>query len=289
MAKALIKLCFTISIICLLFISFINIKTLCSEEDVSKDIVTAHTGLSHGIEIECDITKFVGESLKYDVGFWIFNKIGTVELQTLRDGNNIVVTIDGSTTGMIDGILHRHNLYKTTLTLDKDMSRLKPLSTYEKKIKGDKERVKVTDYDYVNNMRKFTIWKNGKFRREREVQLDSKVSDDGISAFYNLRSEMYGEIKDGARFNICTAYKDRTSDSTIYVRTPVNSDNLYKRMGSNLTASFAAEISIDPEVFDSKDGKVVILFTDDLLPIGFIAKNVLGFGDLYGNLEEKTN
>ena len=100
---------------------------------------------------------------------------------------------------------------------------------------------------------------------------------------------MYGKIKDGARFNISTAYKDRTSDSTIYVRTPVNSDNLYKRMGSNFTASFAAEISIDPEVFDSKDGKVVILFTDDLLPIGFIAKNVLGFGDLYGNLEEKAN
>ncbi|MBT6562892.1 MAG: DUF3108 domain-containing protein [Candidatus Scalindua sp.] len=289
MAKTLIRLTFPAGIICLLFISFINIKTLCSEEDVSKDIVTAHTGLSHGIEIECDITKFVGESLKYDVGFWIFNKIGTVELQTLRDGNNIVVTIDGSTTGMIDSILHRHNLYKTTLTLDKDMNRLKPLSTYEKKIKGDKERVKVTDYDYVNNMRKFTIWKNGKFRREREVKLDSKVSDDGISAFYNLRSEMYGEIKDGARFNISTAYKDRTSDSTIYVRTPVNSDNLYKRMGSNLTASFAAEISIDPEVFDSKDGKVVILFTDDFLPIGFIAKNVFGFGDLYGNLEEKTN
>ena len=289
MAKTLIRLTFPAGIICLLFISFINIKTLCSEEDVSKDIVTAHTGLSHGIEIECDITKFVGESLKYDVGFWIFNKIGTVELQTLRDGNNIVVTIDGSTTGIIDSILHRHNFYKTTLTLDKDMSRLKPLSTYEKKIKGDKERVKVTDYDYVNNMRKFTIWKNGKFRREREVKLDSKVSDDGISAFYNLRSEMYGEIKDGARFNISTAYKDRTSDSTIYVRTPVNSDNLYKRMGSNLTASFAAEISIDPEVFDSKDGKVVILFTDDFLPIGFIAKNVFGFGDLYGNLEEKTN
>jgi hypothetical protein len=100
---------------------------------------------------------------------------------------------------------------------------------------------------------------------------------------------MYGEIRDGARFNICTAYKNKSADTTIYVRTPVNSDNLYKRKESNFTASFAADINIDPEVFDSKDGKLVILFTDDLLPIGFIAKNVLGFGDLYGNLEEKTN
>ena len=289
MAKALVRLCFTISIICLLFIFFVNIETLCSEEDVSKDIVTAHTGLSRGAETECDITKFVGESFKFNVGFWIFNKIGTVELQTVSDGNNLVVTIDGSTTGMIDGILHRHNLYKTTMILDKDINRLKPLNTYEKKVKGDKERVKITDYDYVNNMRKFTIWKDGKLRREREVKLENKVSDDGVSAFYNLRGEMYGEIEDGAKFNISTAYKDRSADSTINVRTPVNSDKLYKRKGSNYTASFAAEISIDPEVFNSKDGKVVILFTDNLLPIGFIAKNVIGFGDLYGNLEEKTN
>lgn len=289
MAKTLMMLSFTTGIICLLFISVINIETLRSEENVNNDIVTTHTGLSLETATECDISKYVGETLKYNVGFWIFNKIGTVELQTLRDGNNIVVTIDGSTTGMIDGILHRHNLYKTTLMLDKDINRLKPLSTYEKKIKGDRERVKVTDYDYVNNMRKFTIWKDGEFRREREVKLDSKVSDDGISSFYNLRCEIYGKIKDGARFNISTVYKDRSADSTIYVRTPVNSDSKYKRQGSGFTASFAAEINIDPEVFDSKDGKVVILFTDDFLPIGFIAKNVLGFGDLYGNLEEKTN
>lgn len=289
MAKVLKTLSLPISLICLLFISLIHIETLCSEEYVNKNIATTHTGLSNETETECDITKFVGESFKFNVGFWIFNKIGTVVLQTISDGSNLVVTIDGSTTGMIDGILHRHNVYKTTMTLDKDINRLRPLSTYEKKVKGDKERVKVTDYDYVNNIRKFTIWKDGKLRREREVKLGSKISVDGISAFYNLRGEMYGEIKDGAEFNISTAYKDRSADSTINVRTPVNSDKLYKRKGSNFTASFAAEISVDPEVFDSKDGKVVILFTDDLLPIGFIAKNVLGFGDLYGNLEEKTN
>lgn len=289
MAKVLKTLSLPISLICLLFISLIHIETLCSEEYVNKNIATTHTGLSNETETECDITKFVGESFKFNVGFWIFNKIGTVVLQTISDGSNLVVTIDSSTTGMIDGILHRHNVYKTTMTLDKDINRLRPLSTYEKKVKGDKERVKVTDYDYVNNIRKFTIWKDGKLRREREVKLGSKISVDGISAFYNLRGEMYGEIKDGAEFNISTAYKDRSADSTINVRTPVNSDKLYKRKGSNFTASFAAEISVDPEVFDSKDGKVVILFTDDLLPIGFIAKNVLGFGDLYGNLEEKTN
>ena len=133
---------------------------------------------------------------------------------------------------MIDSILHRHNFYKTTLTLDKDMNRLKPLSTYEKKIKGDKERVKVTDYDYVKNMRKFTIWKERENSVENaKLSLIVKLVTTESQRFITSEVKCTGEIKDGARFNISTAYKDRTSDSTIYVRTPINSDNLYKRDG----------------------------------------------------------
>ena len=52
---------------------------------------------------------------------------------------------------------------------------------------------------------------------------------------------------------------------------------------------FAADITMDPEIFDSEEGKLVILFTGDLKPVGFIAKNVIGFGDLYGVLDEEVN
>lgn len=271
--------------------SLLHAGALCSAEYENVNSAPISSALPSESEPEKrnNITKFDGESFNYNIGFWIFKKMGIVKLQSKKEDNNIIVTIDAYTTGMIDKVLHRHNFYKTTMTLDNDTHKLKPLDTYEKKIKGDNERIKITNYDYVNNIRKFRIWKDGIFHRENEVTFDKKVSDDGISALYNLRNEMYGEIKEGASFNICTVYKDSSTDSEILVRSPKNSDKLSKWNNTPFNASFATDITMDPEIFDSEEGKLVILFTDDLLPIGFIAKDVLGFGDLYGVLKEGAN
>ena len=175
------------------------------------------------------------------------------------------------------------------MALDSDIKRWKPLNSYEKKIKGEKERIKITNYDYVNEVRKFKILKNGIVHREKEVKLNENVSDDAMSAFYNLQNEFYGEVKEGANFNIRTAYRDRATDSNVFIRLPEKSDKLSRLNKVVLKASFAADITMDPEIFDSKEGKLVILFTGDLQPIGFIAKDVMGFGDIYGVLEEGVN
>ena len=48
---------------------------------------------------------------------------------------------------------------------------------------------------------------------------------------------------------------------------------------------YVVDVTLDPEVLDSKEGKLVILLTEDLTPVGYVAKDVIGFGDLYGFLE----
>ena len=47
-----------------------------------------------------------------------------------------------------------------------------------------------------------------------------------------------------------------------------------------------ADVLLDPEILDPKEGKLVVLYTEDLIPVGFIAKDIVGFGDLYGVLVE---
>jgi hypothetical protein len=49
------------------------------------------------------------------------------------------------------------------------------------------------------------------------------------------------------------------------------------------------DVALDPEVIDSKEGKLVILFTEDLTPVGYVAKDIIGFGDLYGVLDREIN
>jgi len=49
------------------------------------------------------------------------------------------------------------------------------------------------------------------------------------------------------------------------------------------------DVALDPEVLDSKEGKLVVLLTEELTPVGYVAKDVIGLGDLYGVLEEDIN
>ncbi len=291
MTKILISEYLFVKVTCLLFLSLFHIGNLYSGEyeKCENALPLSVISLKSKQESKNNITKFDGELFKFNIGFWLFKKMGTATLQCEKGLNNLTVTIDATTIGLIGKMLHRHNTYKTTMFFDNDTNRLRPLETYEKKIKGDKERIKITKYDYVNNVRKFKIWKNGIIRRENEIKIENNVSDDGISAFYNLRNGMYGEVKEGASFHICTTYRNRSTDSSVFVRRPSKSDKLSKWAQDNLNIHFAADITMDPEVFDSEEGKLVILFTEDLIPVGFIARDVIGFGDLYGVLESNTN
>ncbi len=282
---------YSVKVICSLCIIFLCNGSLVFSENEKENIALISQVLPLGSNHtnQDNIAKFDGELFKYNVGFWIFKKMGIATLQCRKEQDTVTVTVDAYTTGLLDKILHRHNTYKVTMALDNDIKRWKPLNSYEKKIKGEKERIKITDYDYVNKVRKFKILKNGIVHREKEVKLNEDVSDDAMSAFYNLQNEIYGEVKEGASFNIRTVYRDRTTDSNVFVRLPEKSDKLSRLNKADLKANLAADITMDPEIFDSEEGKLVILFTDDLQPVGFIAKDVMGFGDIYGVIEEGVN
>lgn len=235
------------------------------------------------------VTKFDGEFFKYDIGIWVLKKIGVVTLHCQNENDNIIATVTGYTTGMVDAILHRHNIYRTTMVLDKDTNRLKPLSSFEKKIKGKEEKIKITSYDYSKNLRKYEIWKDNVFSREKEIKFNNKHYNDGISAFYNLRNEIYGKVHESTTFPISTVCKDGFSDSLIHFRLIEKTDDVSLWKHRNPKAKFIADIRLDPDVMDSKEGKLIILFTAELIPIGFLAKDVLGYGDLYGVLTDEKN
>ena len=110
------------------------------------------TFLFHSRNVYPDTNKFEGEVLKCNIGFWLFKKVGTATFKCEKNGDGLVVTIEACTTGYLDKIIHRHNIYRTTMMIDNITNRLKPINSYEKKIKRKKERIMITDYDYENNI-----------------------------------------------------------------------------------------------------------------------------------------
>lgn len=229
-----------------------------------------------------------GEFLKYKVGYWIFENVGVATFKCERNNDNLVVTIDAFTTGLLDKIIHRHNIYKTTMKIEEETGRLIPISSYEKKIRGDNERVTITNYDYVNNIREYKIWKNGEIRKENSVKIDPNILDDSISVAYNFRNEIYGKVVDSASLKLSAVRKDKTSVFKFDVHSADNSVE-YSRWNEIANIKYVVEIAINPEVIDSKKGKLIVLYMENLVPVGFIAKDIIGFGDLYGFLIKDTN
>ncbi len=236
-----------------------------------------------------DTNKFEGEVLKYNIGFWFFKKVGSVTFKCERKDDSLVVTIDASTSGFLDKIIHRHNIYRTTMMIDDITNRLKPVNSYEKKVKREKERIMITDYDYENNICNYKTWRHGVVHKEGSLKLGPEGCDDMISVTYNLRNEIYGEVKEGAHFNITTVYKDKSPSFSADVRSAEDSGELSKWQGIIPDIKYVVDVVLDPEIIDSKEGKLVVLLAEDLTPVGYVAKNVIGFGDLYGVLEEDVN
>ncbi|MEK6765585.1 MAG: hypothetical protein AABY49_05065 [Planctomycetota bacterium] len=247
------------------------------------------TFLFHSRNVCPDTNRFEGEALKYNIGFWLFKNVGTATFRCEKNGDGMVVTIDACTAGFLDKIIHRHNVYRTTMIIDNVTNRFKPVNSYEKKVKRKKERIMITDYDYENNICNYKTWRNGSIHKEGSLKLEPNVSDDMISVTYNFRNEIYGEVKEGAGFNITTVYKDRSPNFSANVRSSENSDELSKWRDIVPDIKYVVDVALDPEVLDSKEGKLVILFTEDLTPVGYVAKDIIGFGDLYGFLDEDVN
>ncbi len=247
------------------------------------------TFLFHTRNVYPDTNKFEGEVLKYNIGFWLFKNVGTAPFKCEKKDDGLVVTIDACTAGFLDKMIHRHNIYRTTMTIDNITNRLKPVNSYEKKVKREKERIMITDYDYENNICNYKTWRHGVVYKEGSIELEPEGCDDMISVTYNLRNEIYGDVKDGATFNITTVYKYKSPNFSANVRSAEYSDELSKWQDIIPDIKYVVNVALDPELLDSKEGKLIVLLTEDLIPVVYVAKDVIGFGDLYGVLDREID
>lgn len=280
--------CLKVVVLCL-FLTIVPLHIRCLYSDINKvedSGVSPHALFRDGGQ-EDNVYKFEGEFLRYKVGIWIFENAGIASFKCERIGDNIVVTIEAGTAGFLDKLIHRHNTYKTTMKIEGTTNRLIPISSYIRKIKGVKERVMITNYDYVNNVREYKIWKNGEIYKENTAKIDPSVIDDPISVAYNFRNEVYGDIVDGAKFSLSSVYKNATNVLKFNVHDADDSDE-YSRWNNIERIKYRVEILLNPDVVDSKKGRIIVLYTENMVPVGFIAKGIIGFGNLYGfRIEEK--
>jgi hypothetical protein len=127
--------------------------------------------------------------------------------------------------------------------------------------------------------------KEGAFCPSKVFDLpDGQYPVDILTGFYNLRSGCYGEIVPGMHLEIPTFSSKGLSTIDIEVLT---SEQRHNSSGFPAGGTLL-KVTLDPEVFETTDGGMYLWFDESGQPANGIVENVIGLGNVIGNLREET-
>ena len=230
---------------------------------------------------------FEGEVLKYDIGFWIFSRVGegVATFHSLGSGRYAAFH-EGQTLGFVGWITrYRRDVYRSTMGTINNGRRLIPLRFEEDVIIGPKIRKRITIYNYAARKVIIETQKEGKIRRE-EVEIPSGILyDDPMTAFYNFRFGVYGKVEPGKEFTIRTVPREE-SRKTIRLIVASKEEEARRRSAEveKEGKDLFIKVHLDKELVGSLHGEVEVWFNKDIIPMTGVAKDVFFYGDIRGQL-----
>ena len=162
-----------------------------------------------------------GEELLYEIGVWLFKRVavGKLSFKEMGEKGRYIATLEAETLGILGWVArYRVDTYRSIMEEIDGGGRLRSVS-FEEDVKiGNKLRRKAHLFDYQKakwiqvRQRKDGI----KIRTEEEIP-PGMVYDDFITASYNFRYGVYGEIGRGRKYTVATFPKRGPSSYEVRV------------------------------------------------------------------------
>ncbi len=232
--------------------------------------------------------RFIGEQLVYKISFWFFRNVAEGKVTFKEDGKGGYLAImDARTTGAVDKIvMRRHDHYVARLALSKDGTRFITRSLFKTVTKNGRVRESRTYVDHENRIVSWINWGDGREEKSDAVGYPEGVYiDDPLGAFYNFRAGAYGPLKLGGEYKI-TTFPKHEKIPEIILSIATEKEMKRRLRGKKAPAKFLADATIGKDFFGSGNGEIEIYFSDGLVPLYAVAKDVAIFGDVKGRLKE---
>ena len=232
---------------------------------------------------------FRGEELRYRMSvLWIKEAaIGRTSFDEVHGDHLYRATLEGRTVGVIGWLTrYRRDTYTSTMEVVDGGRRLRPLRFEEESVIGQKIRKKITFFDYLRGrLIERRMNRRGVFIQTEEEILPGVIYDDFLTAFYNFRSGVYGEIKRGKRYRVKTLPKAGVSHIDVEIAAKGEEMRMRGYGGGEREGSeYHVTVILDKEITRSRTGKVSGWASRDLVPIEGTIEDVVFVGDVHGFL-----
>lgn len=235
------------------------------------------------------IRTLVGEDYRYSIDFLLFDNLadGGLRLVAEPQPGRYRAELVGRTLGVAAWLTGERTQRYTAIMEEAEDGVLRSV-VYESAILKRKDgelsnRSKRYRFDYQAGKVYLDKGVDGNFKMVEEYPLPpGQTPVDILTGFYNLRAGVYGPLVPGSRLQIPTFTTKGVSIISVEV---------LEKPAPATQAFFPADgtllrIKVDPEVFDTGDAHLYAWLDPSGRPTRGIVENVIGMGDVYGNLDQ---
>jgi hypothetical protein len=231
---------------------------------------------------------FKGEELVYEIGFWLFKRaaLGKMSFKEMEKKGHYMAILQAETLGVLGWLArYRVDTYRSTMEEIDGGRRLRSLS-FEEDVKiGSKVRRRIHLFDYQK--RKWIQLKRRKdevMERTEEEIPPGMVYDDFLTASYNFRYGVYGEIERERKYTVNTFPRKGSSSYEVRVAGKEEEEKRKKSEKFKDGKEFYVKLFLDPKITHSKEGLIEGWLSKELYPMEGKIKDVILFGDVKGTL-----
>jgi hypothetical protein len=234
---------------------------------------------------------FRGEELVYEIGFWLFKRaaLGKLNFYAMEKEGHYLATLKAETLGVLGWVTrYRVDTYRSTMAEIDEGRRFRSLSFEEDTKIGNKLRKKIHQFDYQEGKWiQFRRRRDGVMERTEEKIPPGMVYDDFLTASFNFRYGVYGEIERGKKYTIATFPRKGSSSYEVNVAGKEEEEKRKRSEKSKDGKDFYVKLYLDPEITHSKEGLIEGWLSKELYPVAGMIKDVGLFGDVKGTLIKK--
>jgi hypothetical protein len=274
-----------------LFLKFLLGLPLLSSFRLHVPATWANPPVRPGKEKRTSIGEFFkGEELHYEIGLWLFKRVavGKIRFEEMGQKGRYLATLQGETLGVLGFVArYRVDTYRSIMEEIDGGRRLRSVS-FEEDVKIGSQRRRRTHFlDYQRRKWIRVRQRNGAQVREEAEIPPGMVYDDFVTATYNFRYGVYGEIERGRTYKVATFPKKGASSYEVRVASQEEEEKKRKSEKSKEGKEFLLKLFLDAELTHSKEGLIEGWLSKGLYPIEGTIKDVIFFGDVKGTLVKK--
>lgn len=237
------------------------------------------------------LEKFLGEQLRYQVGYWLIGHVGDAKAGFLRTNVSDIykLSLEGRGTGFINFLLGGITYaYTSFCQYEADQDRLRPVYFELKKQRGTNVSLRSVSYNYKAEKIIFLQTNyTGETRKSEAPMRADRIYEDYLTLFYNFRHGNYGLLKRDHHYSLPLCTKKHMKPVELHIADLDTGKKRRSREFNKINKDFFVRFQINPEDVSSGSGEILGWLSSDAVPVKGTIQDVVFFGDLWGELKQR--